>query len=167
MQVLAFLTFGAYPPGEEQAEIASVDLVALGVPGVIRNVAARDGSGLGQVLVLAVAAGPLVVPDIEDCARLRRRLGFHGRGIDLCSRGALLPADDLLDLLLCSYRAFIICCRERDRSLLGFHPRRRHGWRRSCLDVGHGVCCSGSDKMRGSLGKLRPRNIMLRATGIC
>lgn len=128
-------------PRKEEAEVAAVNLVGLCVSAVICNVTARDRRGLRQVLVFAVAARPLVVPYIEDSTRLWRRLGFHRRRIDLCSRGALLPANDLLDLLLCGNRRLVICGRKSIRSLFSLRLLGRHSWRRVCLGVGHGIEC--------------------------
>ena len=64
-----------------------------------------------------------------------------GRGVDLCSRGALLPANDLLDLLLCGDCSLVVCRRKRCRGLFSLHPLGRDGWRHVCLDVGHGIGC--------------------------
>lgn len=54
---------------------------------------------LGEVLVLAVTARPLVVPDVKDGTSLRRRFGFDGCWVDLRSGWTALAADYLLFLL--------------------------------------------------------------------
>lgn len=52
----------------------------------------------GEVFVFAVAAGPFVVPDVEDGAGLGRGFGFQGGGVDLRAGGAAFAADDLFGL---------------------------------------------------------------------
>ena len=97
MEVFALVTPGAEAFGEEKAEIRPGDFVAARVPGVGGYVAAARGVGFGQVFVFAVAAGPFVVPDVEDGAGLGRGFGFHGGGVDLWAGGAAFAADYLFD----------------------------------------------------------------------
>src|ERR1700712_246170 len=141
MKILALLSLRTYSPCKEEAEIASRDLVRLRIPGVLRNIAAPSSSSLRQVLVLAIATRPLVVPDIEDRSGLRRRLGFHCRGVDLRSRGTLLLPDNLLHFPLCLRRHQIASRCECCGYILRFCIFRRHRRRRSYLDVGHFVGC--------------------------
>lgn len=86
VQVFALLAAGTEPLGEEEAEVAAGDFVAASVAGVPGDIAAAGGGG-GLVFVFAVAAGPFVVPDVEDGAGLRGGFGFHG-GVDLGAGGA-------------------------------------------------------------------------------
>lgn len=74
VQVLTVLAAGADAAGEEEAEVGAGDLVGAREPTVSRDVAPPLGRRLGQVLVLPIAPRPLVVPYVEDGARLRRRL---------------------------------------------------------------------------------------------
>ena len=97
MEVLALLTLWADPPREEEAEEGARDGSSFGVTAVEGDVAAACRVGLGEVLVFPVAAGPFVVPDVEDGASLGGGLGGHGAGVDLGARGAALFADYLLD----------------------------------------------------------------------
>ena len=95
VQVLALVAARAEALGEEQAEVRAGHLVRARVARVGRDDAAAGGVRFRQVLVLAVAAGPFVVPDVEDRARLRGGLGFHGRRVDLRPGGAAFAPDDL------------------------------------------------------------------------
>jgi len=54
--------------------------------------------GFGEVFVFAVAAGPFVVPDVEDGAGLGRGFGLHGGGVYWRAGGAAFAADDLFGL---------------------------------------------------------------------
>ncbi len=99
MQVLAFVALWAQAFREEQAEVAAGDFVGARVARVRRNVAAACSGVLAEVFVLAVAAGPFVVPDVEDGACLGWGLGFEGGGVDLGPGGASFAANDLLGLL--------------------------------------------------------------------
>ena len=98
MQVFALVALGAEALGEEEAEVGAGDFVGAGVAGVGGDVAAGGGGGLGQVFVFAVAAGPFVVPDVEDGAGLGGGLGFDGGGVDLGAGGSSFAADDLFGL---------------------------------------------------------------------
>ena len=82
--------------GKEEAEVGAGDLVPACVAGVRGNVAATWCGGFRQIFVLAVAAGPLVVPDVENGAGLRRGLRFHGGGIHLWSSGSTFAANNFL-----------------------------------------------------------------------
>ncbi len=103
------MTFRTQALREEEAEVASSYLVGARVPGVCGDVATAGGGVLGEVFVLAVAAGPLVVPDVEDSAGLRWGLGFEGGWVDLRAGGAAFAADDLFDFL----RGVLGVCGER------------------------------------------------------
>lgn len=97
VQVLALAPLRAEAAREEEAEEGAVYAVGFRVPGVFGDVAAAGCECLGEVLVFAVAAGPLVVPDVEDCTCLGRRLGGYGARVDLWARWAPFLANDLLD----------------------------------------------------------------------
>lgn len=99
MQILALVALVADAAREEQAEIGPRDLIRPRVSAVLGDVAAALGGVLGQVLVFAVAAGPLVVPDVEDGAGLRGRFGLDGRWVNLRPGRTTLAADDLFGLL--------------------------------------------------------------------
>ncbi len=80
MQILALLTPGAKTPSEEQAEVTPHNFIPACVSGITSDVTATRGGGFGKVFVFAITAGPFVVPDVEDGAGLRWRLGFEGAG---------------------------------------------------------------------------------------
>ena len=117
MQVLAVLALGADPARKVQAKVRPRHVVRPGVPRVQRDVASPLGLGLGEVFVFAITATPFVVPDVEDGARLWWWLALDQGGINLGPRGALLPPNDLLDLLFCWGGNFGAGCGERE--LLG------------------------------------------------
>ena len=71
------MTLRTDPAREEKTEVAAGGLVGGGPAGVLADVAAVDGVGFGEVGVFAIAAGPFVVPDVEDGAGLGRRFGFE------------------------------------------------------------------------------------------
>lgn len=145
VQIFALLTLRTYSPRKEKAEIASRHLVRLRISRILRDVAAPGSSSLRQVLVLTVAARPLIVPDIEYCASLRRGLGFHGRGVDLWSRWALLLSDDLLNFSLGGRCHLIAGRRERCRGFFPFHIMGSHRGRCCFFDVSHFVGCRKDD----------------------
>lgn len=99
MQTVTVLSLHTNTPREMQTKVTPVHRITLRVATILRNVAASARLRLGQVLVLAIAAGPLIVPDVEDGSCLRRRLGREGVGVHLDARRPLLLADDLADLL--------------------------------------------------------------------
>ena len=100
VQVLALVPARARAAREEQAEEGAADPVRARVARVARHRAPARCGRLGQVGVLAVAARPLVVPDVEHGARLRRQLARLDRaGVDLRARRPPLLPEDLLCLL--------------------------------------------------------------------
>ena len=109
VQVLALMALGADASREEEAEVAPRDAIRLGVSGVLSHVAAALGGRLRQVLVLPVAARPLVIPDVEDRARLRRRFRRDARRVDLRSRRSPLSPYHLLHLALSRRRVPRYC----------------------------------------------------------
>lgn len=76
VQVFALVAFGTQASGEEEAEVRAGDCVGAGVARVGGDGAAAGRGGLREVFVFAIAAGPFVVPDVEDGAGLGGRLGF-------------------------------------------------------------------------------------------
>ena len=98
VQVFTFLAPRAQAFGEEETEVGSRDFVGARVAGVAGDAAAAGGGG-GLVFVFAVAAGPFVVPDVEDGACLGGRFGFEGR-VDLGPRWSSFLADYFLGFLL-------------------------------------------------------------------
>lgn len=78
VEVLALLTSRTYSSCKEEAEERAIYGIGFGVTGVFCDVTASLGFGMRQVLIFSVSAGPLVVPDVEDCAGLWRRLGSYG-----------------------------------------------------------------------------------------
>ncbi len=74
MQVFAFVAARAEAFSEEETEVGTRNFVAATVARVFGDVTAAEGGGLGEVFVFAVAAGPLVIPDIKDSTGLRRGL---------------------------------------------------------------------------------------------
>ncbi len=159
MQIFALLTFGTSPASalstsdafqlgsndlpyatrEEEAEVASGNLVGFCISSIFCDDASACSSSLGEVLVFAVATGPFIIPDIEYSSCLWRRLGLHGRGIDLWPRWALLLANNLLHLSFCRSCDLVILvsgceCGRRFFRSWGF---RRHHGKSSGFDVGH------------------------------
>ena len=78
MQVLTLMPLRTDPPRKEKTEIAAWCLVSCRPATVLADVAAVDSLGFREVGVFAVAAGPFVVPDVEDGAGLGRGFGFEG-----------------------------------------------------------------------------------------
>lgn len=113
VQVIAVLSLDTNASREMQAEVAAIYAVGLRIPAVFRNIAPTARLGFGEVLVLAITAGPFVVPDVEDGTCLGRRFGGQGVGVYLDAGWALLLANDFADLLLCRRRDFGRCRCER------------------------------------------------------
>ncbi|KAA6412159.1 MAG: hypothetical protein FRX48_04310 [Lasallia pustulata] len=80
VQVFALVAFGAQASGEEEAEVRAGDCVGAGVARVGGDGAAAGRGGLREVFVFAVAAGPFVVPDVEDGAGLGGGSDFRVEG---------------------------------------------------------------------------------------
>ena len=102
VEVFALVAFGADAAREEQAEVRSGHLVCACVPAVLGDVAPGGRGVFREILVLAVAAGPLVVPDVEDGACLRGRLRFKRCRVHLRPSGSSFSPDYLLGLFLCA-----------------------------------------------------------------
>jgi len=100
MQILALLTLWTQTPGEEEAKVRPRLPVCAREARVARDVAASGCGALVVEGVVAVAAGPFVVPYVEDCARLGWGLGFEGRGVDLWACGTALFDDAFYRLFL-------------------------------------------------------------------
>lgn len=100
VEVLTVLALGADAACEEEAEVGTGDFVRACEATVLGDIAATLSVCLGQVFVFSVAAGPFVVPDVEDGTGLRRWFRCYEGGIDLRSRRTFL-ADDLFDLFGC------------------------------------------------------------------
>jgi len=84
VQVFAFVAARAEAPREEEAEEGAGDPVGTGVPRVSRDGASAQCGRFGDVFVFTVAAGPFVVPDVEDGAGLGGgEAAFPGGGVDL------------------------------------------------------------------------------------
>ena len=98
VQILAIHPFWTQSPGKEEAKVGAWCAVTARVSRIARNIAARGSGGFGKVFVFAIAAGPFVVPDVEDCAGWGRGFGLESCGIDLRASGTALAPDDLLDL---------------------------------------------------------------------
>lgn len=109
VQVLALLALGAQALGEEEAEVAPGDPVGARVATVLGYVAPRGSGSLRQILVLPVASRPLVVPDVEDRSRLRRRLALKRVGVHLRPRRSPSPLHD-------GFRLLLLCLLRHDRN---------------------------------------------------
>ena len=99
VQVFALVTLGTDTAGEEQAEKRPCHFIRACVSTVLGNIASRRRCLLGEVLVLAVTARPLVVPDVKDGTGLRGRFGFDSCWVDLGPGWTALAANYLLFLL--------------------------------------------------------------------
>ena len=110
MQVLALVALGAYPSREEQAEVGPWVAVGAGIPCVGGDVASIQGGGLGKVGVFPIAAGPFVVPDVENGAGLRRGFGLDHGSVDLWTSRPPAATDDFLLWTICGLEIFCVLC---------------------------------------------------------
>lgn len=94
------MALGTQPARKEQAKVRSRDTIRARIAAVPCNIASRRRSVFGEVFVLAIATGPLVIPDVEHGAGLWGRFGFYRGRIDLNSCGPAFAPDYLLRFLL-------------------------------------------------------------------
>ena len=88
------MALGTDSAGEEQAEIRAGHLVGGCPAGVEGHVTAAEGVGFGEERVFAVAAGPFVVPYVEDGAGLGGLVGvLEESGVDLRAGGPAFTPD--------------------------------------------------------------------------
>lgn len=153
VQILAVDALWTDAARKKEAEVRAGRPVCFGVATVLCDVAAALCSRLAQILILAVAAAPFVVPDVEDSTSRGRRLSFECRRVDLRAGGAALATDDLLDFLalgVCGddgllgrdWGEFGRCGRrglERDIGSVLLGLRSLRGWG---LNFGHGLYVS-------------------------
>jgi hypothetical protein len=78
MQILAFTTSRTKTFSKEQTEIRASDFVGAGVATVGSDDTTTCGVSFGEVFIFAIAAGPFVVPDVEDGTCLGWGFGFYG-----------------------------------------------------------------------------------------
>ena len=94
MEVFAVLTPWTQTPRKEETEVGSRHFIGACVAAVSRDVTASLCLVFAGEGIFAVAAGPFVVPDVEDGACLRWWLGFEEGRVLLGAGGAAFAFDD-------------------------------------------------------------------------
>lgn len=94
MEIFTIRPFRTQTPREKETEIGAGDIIRFRVAAVAGDITAAFGVLFGGGGVFAVASGPFVVPDVEDCAGLRGGFGFEGCGVLLGAGGAAFAFDD-------------------------------------------------------------------------